>query len=100
MVFLKYVRLLLFTSLCAASAVAVHGSDATCDPANEISLQFNLWSNWTAVCDAVLSSRGVRVAVSYRTDLDSDNWIPLEPSVTNETSSPSCKLLAQINWAT
>ena len=98
MVFLKYVRLLLFASLCAASAVAVHGSDATCDPANKISLQFNLWSNWTAVCDAVLSSPGV--AVSYRTDLDSDNWIPLEPSVTNETSSPSCKLLAQINWAT
>ena len=99
MVFLNYVRLLFFASLCAASL----RSAATRELANEIRLQFHLWSNSTAVCDAALSSPGaVSVAVSYRTDLDSDNWIPLESSITIQTpvvsSTLSCKLLGQINY--
>lgn len=98
MVFLKCVWLFV-ASLCAASrhiAVAVDGSDATSEQANNITLRFSLiWSNSTAECDAVLSNPGV--AVSYRTDLDSNNWIPLGPLVTiQQAAAASCKLITPV----
>lgn len=97
MVFLKCVWLLV-ASLCAASrhiAVAVDGSDATSEQANNITLRFSLRSNSTAECDAVLTNPGV--AVSYRTDLDSNNWIPLGPLITiQQAAAASCKLITPV----
>ena len=97
MVFLKCVWLFV-ASLCAASrrtAVAADGSDATSEQTNNITLRFNLWSNSTAECDAVLSNPGV--AVSYRTDLDSNNWIPLGLLITiQQAAADSRKLITSL----
>ena len=52
-------------------------------------LQFRFWSNSTAACSSALSKPGESVAVSYRTEPDSDNWILLDPL--NTTLDASCK---------
>ena len=68
-----------------------HGSSATYLE-DDLFLRFQVWSanDSTANCNLALSKPGVSVAVSYRTDPDSDSWIFLEP-LTAATLDASCK---------
>jgi len=78
---LKCVWLLLCTwlTLCAAPPHAQgHGYSRNKRQAEQIRLDFTLFSNSTTDCSAGLSNQGVSVAVSYRTftDQGSSEWTP------------------------
>lgn len=91
-VFLQCLGLLFFCeSLCVAGPQheTSHGSNATYLK-DDLILRFQFWSNSPADCSLALSKPGVSVAVSYRTDPDSENWILLEP-INATTPDASCK---------
>ena len=91
-VFLQCLGLLIFCeSLCVGDTEheTSHGSSATYLE-DDLFLRFQVWSNTTATCSLALSKPGLSVAVSYRTDPDSDSWIFLEP-LTATTLDASCK---------